>query len=64
LVFTYGPTTPVYLSWALSVLSLVMMWAWALRPRWFARISAPGARVLTAIRDRAGARLDWNEDEG
>jgi len=62
LVFTYGPTTAVYLSWALSVLTLVMMSTWALRPRWFGRMSSPGASLLAGIRARA--RFDWNEDEG
>ena len=64
LVFTYGPTTPVYLSWALSVATLVVMLIWALSPRWFGRLSSPGARLLTAVRYRARARLNWSEDEG
>jgi hypothetical protein len=64
LVFTYGPTTAVYLSWALSLLSLAMMLTWALRPRWFGRMSSPGGRLLAGMRDRAGARFDWSEDEG
>jgi hypothetical protein len=64
LTFSYGPTTAVYLSWAVSALSLVMMVIWMLRPRWWRRIWGPGARVLVGVRDRATSRLAWNDDEG
>lgn len=64
LVFTYGPTGAVYLSWVISALSLAMMLIWGLRPRWWRRVWGPGARVLGGVRDRATSRLGWNEDEG
>jgi hypothetical protein len=64
LVFSYGPTTAVYLSWALSVVSLLMMLTWALRPRWFARVTSPGARLLAGMHEGASARFNWSEDEG
>jgi hypothetical protein len=64
LVFTYGPTIAVYLSWALSVVSLVMMLTWALLPRWFRRLTSPGARLLAGMRDRASARFNWSDDDG
>lgn len=64
LVFTYGPTFPVYLSWALSALSLVAMLVWMMRPRWWRRVWGPGARWLIGTRDRATSRFVWSEDEG
>jgi hypothetical protein len=64
LVFTYGPTLAVYISWAVSVISLVAMLIWMLQPNWWRQVWGPGARVLVGVRDRATSRLAWNEDEG
>jgi hypothetical protein len=64
LVFTYGPTTAVYLSWAVSAISLVAMLTWMLRPLWWRRIWSPGARLVVGTRNRALSRVAWNEDEG
>jgi hypothetical protein len=64
LVFSYGPTTGVYLSWAVSAISLVMMVIWMLRPEWLRRLWVPGVCLLVGARDRAMSRFDWNEDEG
>jgi hypothetical protein len=55
LVFTYGPTTAVYVSWALASVTLAAMLIWLARPRSFRRLSAGG---------RVAARFKWNEDEG
>ncbi len=64
LVFTYGPTAGVYLSWAVSAISLVAMLVWVLRPRWWRRVLRPGASLLVGTRDRAMSRFGWNEGEG
>jgi len=63
LVFSYGPTTGVYLAWAVSMISLVMMLMWVLRPPWLRRVWGPGAHVMVRLRDRAMSRARWNEDE-
>jgi hypothetical protein len=55
LVFTYGPTTTVYVSWAFASVTLAVMLIWLARPRWFRRLFAGG---------RVAARFKWNEDEG
>jgi len=64
LVFSYGPTADVYLSWAVSAISLVMILIWMVWPQWLRRLWGPGARLLVGTRDRATARFGWNEDEG
>jgi hypothetical protein len=64
LVFTYGPTDAVYLSWAVSVLGLLTMLTWMVRPGWWRRVLGPGARLLVGVRNRARSRVGWNEDEG
>jgi hypothetical protein len=64
LVFTYGPTFPVYLSWALSAISLVAMLTWMVWPRWWRRVGGRVARWLVGARDRATSRFAWSEDEG
>ena len=64
LVFTYGPTPAVYLSWAVSAVSFVAMLIWMLRPRWWRRVWGPGARWLVGTRGRATSRFGWNEDDG
>ncbi len=64
LVFTYGPTAAVYVSWAVSMLGLVAMLTWMVRPGWWRRLWRPGARTLSGMRERASARFGWNEDEG
>jgi hypothetical protein len=64
LVFSYGPTVGVYLSWAVSAISLVMMLIWVLRPSWWRRVWGPGARLVVGTRDRASARFGWSEEEG
>ena len=57
LVFTFGPTTGVYTSWALATVTLAAMLIWLVRPRWFRGVSE-------AVRVRVGARFGWNEEEG
>ena len=57
LVFTYGPTTGVYLSWGLSAISLALMLVWLVRPRWF-------RHGLNEVRGRAAGRFRWGEEEG
>jgi hypothetical protein len=64
LVFSYGPSAGVYLSWAVSALSLVAMLIWMVRPRWWRRVWSPGARLLVGTRDRTMSRVGWSEDEG
>ena len=64
LVFTYGPTIAVYLSWAISAISLLAMLVWLLRPLWWRRVWGPGARLLVGVRERARSRFGWSEDEG
>jgi hypothetical protein len=64
LLFTYGPTTGVYLAWLLSALSLAAIVAWAIRPAWFRRPAAAMALVLGVARLRVAARLRWREDDG
>ena len=64
LLFNYGPTIGVYLSWALSTVSLVAMLIWMIRPRLFRRFSGPSVRLLRGTLDRAMGRFGWDEDEG
>jgi hypothetical protein len=64
LVFTYGPTVAVHLTWAVSAISLAMMLIWMLRPRWWRRVWSQGARSLVGTGNRTRSRFGWNEDEG
>jgi hypothetical protein len=64
LLFTYGPTTGVYLAWVLSALSLAGLVAWVIRPAWFGRLAAVMALVLGVARLRVTARFRWHEDDG
>jgi hypothetical protein len=64
LVFSYGPTTAVYLSWAVSLIALVAMLTWLIRPTWFRKMFKVAARPMAEMRDRARARYRWSEDEG
>jgi hypothetical protein len=57
LVFTFGPTIGVYVSWAIATATLGAMLTWLVRPRWFLRLNQ-------GIRERVSARLGWSEEEG
>lgn len=63
LVFTYGPTTGVYLSWALSSAALVGLCLWLVSPAWTRRLFHAAARPAAGLRDRWTARTGWGEDE-
>lgn len=64
LVFTFGPTTGVYLSWAVSSIALVAMLTWLIRPTWFRKMFKVAARPVAEMRYQARARFRWSEDEG
>jgi hypothetical protein len=57
LVFTFGPTIGVYVSWAIATATLGAMLTWLVRPRWFLRLNQ-------GIRERVSARFGWSEEEG
>ena len=59
LVFTYGPTPLVYVSWAVSALALAALFVWVVRPRWYRAALRPMGRV------RAGASraMRWDDEE-
>ena len=64
LVFTYGPTNVVYLSWAFSSITMAALLLWLIWPRCLRRLTNPASRLLVGVRDRARARSRWSEDEG
>jgi hypothetical protein len=64
LVFTYGPTTFVYLSWLLSALSALGFAVWLIRPLWVSGwVDAVAVRSKSAWR-RSAWSLRWHEDDG
>ncbi len=63
LEFTYGPTTAVLMSWALSAGSLLAMLVWLIRPRWFSRGWFAVRRGLLRKGELAKVRVGWSEKE-
>jgi len=64
LIFTYGPTTLVYLSWLLSALSALGFAAWLIRPTWVTGLLKAGGLAASGVRRRAARISLWHEDDG
>jgi hypothetical protein len=64
LMFTYGPTASVYGAWVLSGASLLGLFVWVIRPRWFGHVGSLVGRAWHRGRVRLASVLRWSEDEG
>ena len=62
LVFTFGPTLGIELSWLLSALALAGLFAWLIDPSVVRPLASSAAFSLRAVASRLRRRVKWDEE--